>query len=47
MKGALASARLICLQHAPRMLIQEYIVVYDISSYYIVSKYTYFYYSGN
>src|SRR6266581_1767795 len=39
----LAPARLICLQHTPRMLIQEYIVVYDMSFYYIVSRYTYFY----
>jgi len=39
MKGALALARLICLQHTPRMLIQEYIVIYDTSS----SAYTYFY----
>ncbi len=42
MKGALALARLICLQHTPRMLIQEYIVVY-ISSCDIVSGYMYFY----
>ncbi len=37
------STGLICLQHTPRMLIQEYIVVYDMSFYYIVSRYTYFY----
>jgi len=41
-KGSIGSGQLICLQHTPRMLIKEYIVVY-ISSCDIVSRYTYFY----
>jgi len=43
MKEALALARLICLQHTPRMLIQEYIVVYDICYCDMAGRDMYFY----